>query len=44
LAKETALGRIGRPDDMAKVIAGLVSDDFGWVTAQDIEVSGGHIL
>lgn len=44
LAKETALGRIGRPDDMAKVIASLVSDDFGWVTAQDIEVSGGHIL
>ena len=44
LAKETAPGRIGRPDDMAKVIAGMVSDDSGRVTAQDIEVSGGPIL
>nr|WP_231576394.1 hypothetical protein [Paenibacillus sp. FSL R7-0331] len=29
---------------MAKVIVSLLSDDFGWVTAQDIEVSGGHLL
>ena len=44
LAKETAFGRIGKPDDIARVIACLLSDDFGWVTAQDIEVSGGHLL
>jgi len=44
LAAQTALGRIGAPDDLAKVIAGFISDDFGWVTAQDIEVSGGFLL
>jgi NAD(P)-dependent dehydrogenase (short-subunit alcohol dehydrogenase family) len=44
LADQTALGRIGEPEDLAKVIANLLSDDFGWVTAQDIEVSGGFLL
>lgn len=44
LAEQTAFGRIGMPDDLSKVIAHLLSDDFGWVTAQDIEVSGGHLL
>lgn len=40
----TALGRIGESEDLAKVIVSLLSDDFGWVTAQDIEVSGGFQL
>lgn len=44
LAEQSVFGRIGKPEDMAKVIASLLSDDFGWVTAQDIEVSGGHLL
>jgi NAD(P)-dependent dehydrogenase (short-subunit alcohol dehydrogenase family) len=44
LADQTALGRIGTPQDVAKVIADLLSDDFGWVTAQDIDVSGGFLL
>jgi NAD(P)-dependent dehydrogenase (short-subunit alcohol dehydrogenase family) len=44
LADQTALGRIGRPRDVAGVIVGLLSDDFGWVTAQDIDVSGGFLL
>lgn len=44
LADQTAFGRIGSADDLGKVIANLLSDDFGWVTAQDIEVSGGHLL
>jgi NAD(P)-dependent dehydrogenase (short-subunit alcohol dehydrogenase family) len=44
LADQTALGRIGMPEDIGKVIVNLLSDDFGWVTAQDIEVSGGHLL
>ncbi|GAA0555076.1 hypothetical protein GCM10010172_42140 [Paractinoplanes ferrugineus] len=41
LAAETALGRLGEPDDIGKVIATLLGDEGGWVTAQDIEVSGG---
>lgn len=44
LAEQTAFGRIGHPEDLSKVIANLLSEDFGWVTAQDIEVSGGHLL
>ena len=44
LGAQVALGRVGQPDDLAKVIVNLLSDDFGWMTAQDIEVSGGHLL
>ena len=44
LAEQTALGRIGSPQDVANVIVTLLSDDLGWVTAQDIEVSGGFLL
>lgn len=44
LAEQSVFGRIGQPEDIAKVIVSLLSDDFGWVTAQDIEVSGGHLL
>jgi NAD(P)-dependent dehydrogenase (short-subunit alcohol dehydrogenase family) len=44
LAEQTALGRIGNPEDVAGVIVNLLSDDFAWVTAQDIEVSGGFLL
>ena len=44
LAAQSVFGRLGAPEDLAKVIANLVSDDFGWVTAQDIEASGGHLL
>lgn len=40
LADQTALGRIGLPQDVAKVIVNLLSDDCGWVTAQDIDVLG----
>ncbi len=44
LAANTALGRAGLPQDVGPVIAGLLSDDFGWVNAQRIEVAGGvHI-
>jgi len=44
VAANTALGRVGVPDDVAAVIAALLSDDFGWVNAQRIEAAGGvHI-
>jgi NAD(P)-dependent dehydrogenase (short-subunit alcohol dehydrogenase family) len=44
IASHTALGRAGLPDDVAPVIAALLSDEFGWVNAQRIEVAGGiHI-
>ena len=39
-----AMGRLGQPDDIARVVAFLASDAAGWVTAQRIEVSGGQRL
>ncbi|WP_315832204.1 SDR family NAD(P)-dependent oxidoreductase [Bradyrhizobium prioriisuperbiae] len=41
IADHTALGRAGEPEDVGPVIAGLLSDDFGWINAQRIEVAGG---
>jgi len=38
---QTALGRLGESDDSGAVIAFLLSDGARWITAQDIEVSGG---
>jgi NAD(P)-dependent dehydrogenase (short-subunit alcohol dehydrogenase family) len=44
LAAQTALGRVGEPDDVGRVIASLLSDDLGWVNAQSVEVGGGYII
>ena len=44
LAGQTALGRVGEPDDVGRVIAGLLSDDSGWINAQTIEVAGGYVV
>jgi NAD(P)-dependent dehydrogenase (short-subunit alcohol dehydrogenase family) len=41
---QTALGRLGEPDDVARVVAFLASHDGGWVTGQYIEASGGFKL
>jgi len=44
IADQTALGRVGGPEDVGPVIATLLSDAMGWVNAQRIEVAGGiHI-
>ncbi|CCE06159.1 Short-chain dehydrogenase/reductase SDR [Bradyrhizobium sp. STM 3843] len=44
IAAHTALGRAGTPEDVGPVIAVLLSDAFGWVNGQRIEVAGGiHI-
>lgn len=44
IATQTALGRVGLPDDIGGVIAGLLSDDNRWINAQRIEVSGGIFI
>lgn len=44
LAGITALGRVGLPDDIGPMIAGLLSPENRWVDAQRIEVSGGQGL
>lgn len=44
IASQTALGRVGLPDDIGGVIASLFADDSRWINAQRIEVSGGMFL
>lgn len=44
IAGVTALGRVGLPDDIGPMIAGLLSEDNRWINAQRIEVSGGQGL
>ncbi|MGE6322666.1 SDR family NAD(P)-dependent oxidoreductase [Pseudomonas oryzihabitans] len=42
LAGQTALGRVGEPEDVAQVITMLLSEDGAWINAQTIEVAGGY--
>jgi len=44
IAGQTALGRVGLPDDIGDAIAALLSDELGWMNAQRVEVSGGMFL
>lgn len=44
IASQTALGRVGMPDDIGGAIASLLSEENRWVNAQRIEVSGGQFL
>jgi 3-oxoacyl-[acyl-carrier protein] reductase len=41
MLQSTPLGRIGKPDDVATVVAFLVSDDAGWVTGSLLQTAGG---
>ena len=41
MVKSIALGRAGQPEDVAKVVAFLASDEAEYVTGQVIEVAGG---
>lgn len=44
IAAQTALGRVGVPDDIGGVIASLLTEDNRWINAQRIEVSGGMFI
>jgi NAD(P)-dependent dehydrogenase (short-subunit alcohol dehydrogenase family) len=44
LASQTALGRVGVPDDIGGVVAFLCSEAGRWVNAQRLEASGGMFL
>jgi NAD(P)-dependent dehydrogenase (short-subunit alcohol dehydrogenase family) len=41
IAGETAMGRVGLPDDIGGAVAALLSEDCRWINGQRIEVSGG---
>ncbi|MCF1475083.1 MULTISPECIES: SDR family oxidoreductase [Rhizobium/Agrobacterium group] len=44
LAGQTALGRVGEPEEIGGVIASLLSDENRWINAQNIEVAGSYII
>ena len=44
VTRMTALGRPGRPDDIADAVAFLASDDARWITGETLEVNGGLFL
>lgn len=41
LASLSAFNRIGEPEDIARVVAFLASDDAKWISAQNIGINGG---
>jgi 3-oxoacyl-[acyl-carrier protein] reductase len=41
VAVETPLGRLGLPDDIAKIAVFLASDDSGWLSGEQLIASGG---
>lgn len=41
MVAQTALGRPGQPEDIADVVAFLVSDQARWITGQNIHATGG---
>ena len=44
IASQTALGRVGVPNDIGGAITSLLSEDNRWINGQRIEVSGGMFL
>jgi NAD(P)-dependent dehydrogenase (short-subunit alcohol dehydrogenase family) len=44
LIKLYPMGRLGRPDDVAPMVALLVSPHAGWITGQVLSISGGYSM
>jgi NAD(P)-dependent dehydrogenase (short-subunit alcohol dehydrogenase family) len=44
IAAQTALGRVGLPDDIGGAVAMLLAPESRWLTGQRIEFSGGMVL
>lgn len=44
MASQSVFNRLGTSQDIGLAIAALLSDDFRWVTGQNIEASGGYRL
>jgi 3-oxoacyl-[acyl-carrier protein] reductase len=42
MIRRTPLGRLGQPDDIAKVAVFLASDDAGWITGERLTAAGGY--
>jgi 3-oxoacyl-[acyl-carrier protein] reductase len=44
LAARLPTGRVGTPDDIARVVVFLASENASWITGQVLRVDGGHML
>ena len=44
IASQTAMGRVGLPDDIGGAITALLVGETGWITGQRIEASGGQAI
>ena len=44
LAAETPLGRLGTPEDIARAVAFLCSEDAAFITGQVLGVNGGYVI
>jgi NAD(P)-dependent dehydrogenase (short-subunit alcohol dehydrogenase family) len=44
VASNTALARVGQPDDIGAAVAALLSGSMGWVNGVTVEASGGMFL
>jgi 3-oxoacyl-[acyl-carrier protein] reductase len=43
-AQQIPLGRIGQPDDIAEIVAFLLSESSRWVTGQTVHANGGALM
>jgi len=41
LAADTLLGRVGTREEVAALVAFLLGDDAGWITAATYDINGG---
>lgn len=44
IVSQIPLGRLGRPDEVASLVAYLASDDAGFVTGANIDINGGQYM
>jgi len=44
IASQTALGRVGLPDDIGGAVVSLLSKESGWINGQRVEASGGMFI
>lgn len=42
MIRRSSLGRLGQPDDIAKVAVFLASEDSGWITGERLTAAGGY--
>jgi 3-oxoacyl-[acyl-carrier protein] reductase len=42
MTKDIPLGRLGQPDDIARVVSFLASPESGWINGQVIKANGGR--